>query len=138
MNLKASFNRLSFELLCYLPIYDSVKFLYLSISLLRKIEDQTKLMDNLTQQLFIIASQAMCVAVSILYLRVALHSDPRSWTTAGYFSVRIITLLQECLLQRAIIIYFIVELLLTSSLIKFYYQSTETFDGNVDVIERLR
>ncbi len=31
-----------------------------------------------------------------------------------------------------------VEMLLTSSLIKFYYRSTETNDGSEDVIERLR
>ena len=30
---KAIFNRLCFEILCYLPISDSLKFLYMSLSL---------------------------------------------------------------------------------------------------------
>ena len=56
MNLKDSFNRLSFELLCYLPIYDSLKFLYISISLLRRLEDQSLRVDNLTQNLVLVGS----------------------------------------------------------------------------------
>ena len=87
---KGLFNRLCFEILCYLPIYDSLKFLYLSLSLFFTLYHQ-KPTSDITRPLLLIASQALCVFLSLLYLRVSLHANPKSTVTLCYWLLRIVT-----------------------------------------------
>ena len=125
---KALFNRLCFEILCYLPTYDSIKFLYMSLSLFFTMlnESKSNLVTDITRPLLVIASQAFCVFLSLLYLRVSLHCNPKSKVTLFYWVLRIVTICQESMLlgfeKQPYRMYIMFEVLLTTRLFRYYIQ----------------